>query len=754
MGQVSLIEAFKNAIALEQKADSSLTEEYLKLYSPKKLSQLGLAVVNLVVSNLKTGLGGKTLIELQQDPATSSSPDEDIQPGTIRVGDIVKVSRMKASNVSNDTTTDSEAPIEAVVTRINTKTITVSVEEDTNDERILALYNNTGNDSTRMWIVKLTNSVTYKRMVSTMNKLEELIESGKSNQNQIISLLIGDTKYNKISSGTKIKDSEFFDPNLNESQKKAINFAVNESPITIIHGPPGTGKTYTLIELIKQLSFNKKEKVLVCGPSNISVDTILERLSSVFTNEDTTSGESTKSKRKSKKSTSNSGCSPEKLIRIGHPARLLPGNLAHSLDVLSKTNYAGASASTSDSKQILADIQKEISDAVYKVKKCKRYSERRALWTELKTLRKELRIREKKITEELLQGAQVILSTLHGAGSYELTSLYKNEALQFGPENPLFDTIIIDEVSQSLEPQCWIPMICHLGFKRLVIAGDNMQLPPTVKSKDESLGRFSLQEVADLELTLFDRLVLDHDGDLYKQLLDTQYRMNTKIMQFPSSELYENKLRAHESVANILLTDLPNVKGSSRTDDDDDIDDIATTCIWYDTQGGDYPEKSTDTDDSVADMTGSKYNELEALLCMQHLGKLLDSGVAPGDIGIISPYNAQVSLLKKSLHRERPEMAIADQVSGGKVEISTVDGFQGREKEAIIVSLVRSNDNREVGFLKDKRRLNVAITRPKRHLCVVGDLELMQVSGVKFLKNWAEFAEENFEIRYPQLGDY
>lgn len=748
--QNELVESFKNAINLELQSDLLLTNSYLTSYSPKKLHQLGLAIINLVVTNIKNGLGGKTIIELEIDPALKSN-DTEIQLGSLRVGDIIKLDKMSNANTSETIQTKKalensskkkkgtddedkvqDESLDAVLIRINSKTVTISIEEDHSEEKVLSLYNNTFNDNIRMWIVKLSNSITYKRMTTAMNKLSELSSSNKS---EIIQYLLGESQYTKKSSERSLKEKQFFNPNLNTSQKEAINFAINESAITIIHGPPGTGKTYTLIELIKQLTFNNDEKVLVCGPSNISVDTILERLSPIF-NEEEADTDKKKSRRAAKKSTSG-GKNPEKLIRIGHPARLLGSNLQHSLDILSKTNYDTGS---NDNKEILKDIEKDISDTLGKVKKCRNYAERRALWSDLKTYKKELRVRERKIVQDLLVGAKVVLSTLHGAGSYELTSLYKEPTLNFDHDHPLFDTIIIDEVSQSLEPQCWIPLVNHLGCKRLVIAGDNMQLPPTVKSKDDLdalMRKLNIKDgVADLELTLFDRLIRDHNGSQFKKLLDTQYRMNEDIMRFPSNELYDGNLKAHDSVRSLTLEDLPSVKPT---------DDTSIPCVWYDTQGGDFPEKASDDDSRVmAESTGSKYNDMEVLVVVQHLQNLLQAGIAPADIGVISPYNAQASLLKKTLQLR--------QLDG--IEVSTVDGFQGREKEAIIISLVRSNPNREIGFLADRRRLNVAMTRPKKHLCIIGDLELMATSGKKYLKNWSHYAENEYEIRYPDLGDY
>ncbi|ODV77489.1 DNA helicase [Suhomyces tanzawaensis NRRL Y-17324] len=727
---IGFIEKLKNAVNLEQKSDVLLTNSYLESFSSKKLAQFGLAVVNLVVDNVKTGLGGKTLLELVVDPALKNN--DDIQLGSLRVGDIVKLDKMssaeslkskKAQENSSKGASPEDESLDAVVIKTSSQSITISIEEDSTEDKVMNLYNNTSNDGVRMWIVKLSNSITYKRMISTLNKLAEL---DNNHNNDIVKLLLGQTKYVPRGSNANVKS--FFDSNLNESQKNAINFAIHDSPITIIHGPPGTGKTYTLIELIKQLTFNHGERVLVCGPSNISVDTILERLSPIF------------------------------LIRIGHPARLLANNLQHSLDILSKTSFG---ADPSDNKSILRDIEKDIGETLGKIKKCKRYSERRVLWGELKQFKKELRIREKKIVQDILVNSRVVLSTLHGAGSYELTSLYKEDSLNFNHENPLFDTIIIDEVSQSLEPQCWIPLVNHIGFKRLVIAGDNKQLPPTIKSKEEVerlLGNLSLDNIskqkepeantANLELTLFDRLVRDHEGDKFKKLLDTQYRMNEAIMKFPSLELYEGKLKAHESVRNIKLTDLPNI---------DENDDTLATCVWYDTQGGDFPERTSGEDDDKNAgarsgglvEAGSKYNEMEALLVVKHLKKLLGYGVAPEHIGVISPYSAQVNIVKKALQHEASAYS--------RIEVSTVDGFQGREKEIIIISLVRSNDAFEVGFLRDERRLNVAMTRPKRQLCVVGNIEVIGQSGFGFLEKWAAYVEDGdngYEVYYPDLGDY
>lgn len=745
--QNELADSFKRAIEREQIADTGRTDQYLSSYSPKKLQSFGLAVINLNVTNVREGLGGKTIIELCNDKALQVDGSE-IQSGSISVGDIVKLDKMKNANNAElvqkrkamvnsstfDKTNSSEnlinESLEAVVIKVSSQSICLAINDGEKEDKIMNLYNNTSNDSVRMWIVKLSNSVTYKRMNTTMNKLKEL-DLGR--KNKVIEILLGESTYDPPSE-SRTERVTFFDSKLNDSQKNAISFAIHDSPLTIIHGPPGTGKTYTLIELIKQLVFHNGERVLVCGPSNISVDLILERLSPNF------SSGTEESKKKKTRKVKHSTMDTQKLIRIGHPARLLSKNLKHSLEVLSKGNF---DSRASDNKMLLKDIENDIASTLAKIKKCKNYGERRLLWSDIKQYRKELRSRERKIVQDLLVGSKVILSTLHGAGSQELMSLYKDSLLNLSLQNPFFDTIIIDEVSQALEPQCWIPLVNHLGFKRLVIAGDNMQLPPTIMYDalhlEQKLSKLELnknnEKIADLLETLFDRLIKDLNGKKFKKLLDVQYRLNELIMDFASQSLYEGKLRADLSVKDITLLDFPDVKAT---------DDTEPTCIWYDTEGGDFPERSENDFDVALGGTASKYNDMEALLAIRHTKSLILASLQEDCIGIISPYNAQVSLIKKKLHEAGLD----------KIEVSSIDGFQGREKEVIIISLVRSNEKREVGFLRDKRRLNVAMTRPKRQLCIVGDLELMHLSNVAYLKSWASYAEERYEIRYPDLENY
>lgn len=281
-------------------------------------------------------------------------------------------------------------------------------------------------------------------------------------------------------------------------------------------------------------------RVLVCGPSNISVDNIVERLA------------------------------PHKIpiLRLGHPARLLPSVLNHSLDVLTRTSEAGA---------IVKDIRNEMDAKQASIRKTRTGRERKAIYTELKELRKEYRERERRCVSTLVKGSKVVLATLHGSGGFQL-------------RDEDFDVVIIDEASQALEAQCWVPL---LFAKKAVCAGDHLQLPPTIKSlnsttKKPAGDKKDKKGAVNLETTLFDRLLALH-GPSIKRMLTTQYRMHEKIMRFPSDTLYDSKLIAADAVKDRLLSGLPY--------DVESTDDTTEPLIFIDTQGGDFPERNEDEDD-------------------------------------------------------------------------------------------------------------------------------------------------------------
>ncbi|KAF7870139.1 uncharacterized protein EAF02_009329 [Botrytis sinoallii] len=621
---------------LDQELQSELSETSTLITgtSPTSLQRAGLAITNLVLISQRTGLGGKTVVELGPDPATSSSGsgakgkggsggsgEGELQEHGIRVGDIVAVSEQPSGSAKKREVKElEEKGSRGVVTKVGRSAVWVALDENGKGEE------NVGGMK-RCWVVKLANDVTYKRMNGTMGKLGKMQEAEYSN---FVRVLFGLSSPSPVLENLEDTGIEWLDPSLNDSQKHAIKFALASREMALIHGPPGvsilvffsgirrviskTGKTHTLIELILQM-LKQNLRVLVCGPSNISVDNIVERLA------------------------------PHKvpIVRLGHPARLLPSVVNHSLDVLTQTSEAGCD--------------------------CARVG-----------------------------GSKVVLATLHGAGGFQL-------------RDEKFDVVIIDEASQALEAQCWVSL---LSASKVVLAGDHLQLPPTIKSlnsktktKSQDTETEGIIKGMTLETTLFDRLLKLH-GTGIKVMLTTQYRMHEKIMRFPSDELYESKLVAAEAVKARLLTELPY--------DVEETEDTIEPLIFFDTQGGDFPEKSEE--ESVDKKAGkgmlgeSKSNEMEAVLVRRHVQNLVDAGLKPEDIAVVTPYNAQLALMSRSMKEAFPG-----------IELGSVDGFQGREKEAIIVSLVRSNSEREVGFLGERRRLNVAMTRPRRSLTIIGDSE-------------------------------
>ncbi|KAK4557002.1 hypothetical protein LTR86_005983 [Recurvomyces mirabilis] len=686
----------------ELQAELEETQLLTSTHAPTVLQRAGLALLNLTVSSQRTGFGGKTLLELSLDSAVGSG---ELPEHGLRTGDIVAIAEQpRGAERKKDREAMEKRGVEGVVTKVQKEAVTIALDKDDAEAP-------SGGD--KLWLVKLANDVTHKRLSQTMTRLQKMQPAEHSVLTQV---LFGHSSPTPIAKDDLNAKITWHDPSLNESQQGAIRFALASREVALIHGPPGTGKTHTLIELILQ-SLDRGQRLLVCGPSNISVDNIVERLSSHKVS----------------------------MVRLGHPARLLPGVLNHSLDVLTKT---------SDAATIVLDIRSEMDAKQSSIRKIRNGRERRAIYGELKDLRKEYRQRESRVVSDLLRGSKVVLSTLHGAGGFHL----KDEK---------FDVVIVDEASQALEAQCWIPVLA-CGALKLVLAGDHLQLPPTIKSLNskqakagKKAAKANVDEVATnvasisiddneksrdgkkgkeehitLETTLFDRLLVLH-GDGIKRMLTTQYRMHESIMSYPSKALYESKLIAAESVKARLLKDLPYPV--------EDTDDTREPLVFWDTQGGDFAEKTEDDDSGAKGKSSllaeSRVNEHEAAIVRLHVGRLIEAGVKAEDIAIVTPYNGQLALLSQSLKDRFPGL-----------ELGSIDGFQGREKEAVIVSLVRSNPEHEVGFLGEKRRLNVAMTRSKRHLCVVGDSETVG-RGSKFLKGWMEYLEENADLRYPDPSE-
>lgn len=364
-----------------------------------------------------------------------------------------------------------------------------------------------------------------------------------------------------------------------------------------------------------------------------------------------------------------------KITRVGHPAKLLPQVQYHCLDAKIQREHG---------TEIVADIRGEMEHILEDINSSKKGATKYSLRKEYKVLRKEIRTRETKIVNEIIKNSDVILTTNIGAA----TRILKQAE---------FDLVIIDEAAQAIEVSCWIPM---LKGTRCVLAGDHKQLPPTIKSeKAKNMG---------LEKTLFDRMIELYANKAVK-MLDTQYRMHHLISDWSSKHMYDSKLVSHESVANREIKHLSHAAEAQ--------DMTNATLLLLDTSGCDMEE---DAKDDISNP--SKSNCGEANIVYAHFKALIEIGLDEKEIAIISPYNEQVKLMKEMLLPSYPN-----------VEIRSVDGYQGREKEVVILSLVRSNPTRQVGFLSDDRRMNVAVTRAKRHCAIVCDVDT--VSSHRFIKN-------------------
>ena len=283
----------------------------------------------------------------------------------------------------------------------------------------------------------------------------------------------------------------------------------------------------------------------------------------------------------------------------------------------------------------------------------------------------------------ILESAMVICATLHGL-----------DAGMLGPRT--FELLAIDEACQATEPATWIPII---RCQKVILAGDHCQLPPTVMSpKAEKQG---------LNISLLEKLMNKYEATISRRLT-IQYRMHTDIMTFSSREFYDSSLVADNTVSSRLLTDLEGIIKDDLTD---------TAVQFIDTSGADFGEELEVGGTSIR-------NQKEADLACQKVEKLIEYGVQPPQITILSPYTAQVRLLCESIRHEQ-------------VEIASIDGFQGRENDVVIISLVRSNSRKEVGFLADVRRMNVALTRAQRKLIVIG--ESATITGYPFYERLLEY---------------
>ncbi|KAA1098842.1 hypothetical protein PGT21_015703 [Puccinia graminis f. sp. tritici] len=807
--------------ASEKEEFDLLTSEKVKRGQTKLLERMGISIGALGVRSTNIGLGGKTIVELERPAQYHTEPK--LPYHTLRSGVPVgiidnEVGSTKSSRKSSASSSgDKLKVVEGVVSRVTETSIAMTVSSLKDDADQLEL-------PARCRLIKLADTATFDRLEQTMEQIWEACKNldpgGPSSEKHVKLPAKDSTPVNKdanlpVDSSVSLTETTAksqpmktshrkssvvltdlmrsllgIDPiktmseeeinqidlppdvrDLNSSQQYAVKHALSPCPVTLVFGPPGTGKTHTLVSIIAAL-YARGDRIIIAAASNLAIDNIAERLLDLKL----------------------------PITRLGHPARVLDSLSSSTLEY---------QLNTSDESEIIRDLKKEINQNLAKLsaqgKERVRGKARGLVYKDVQELRKDYRQRERGHTRNIIKSARIVCATAHGAGSRQL-------------DNEKFDVVIIDESTQAFEAACWIPIV--KAKSKLILAGDPLQLPPTVKSmkphhppkaqnkkttehksskkkvknkpaepdvttqdngeadvktednaiaevktenNDESDVKIPIkaepeadssseddqsdcaklgQEVKKislktpsrrplmkrprtLETTMFYRL-LKYQPEI-SCLLNVQYRMHEMIMKFPSDELYESKLTAADSVATHLLKDLPNVTR-------EETDGIADPVLLIDTAGSFMFDRAADEGGE-----GSLLNENEAELVVQRVNALIESGVLPTQIMVISPYAAQVSLLNSLLKTQYPALAIG-----------SIDSCQGRENEVVIISLCRSNAEGVVGFLSERRRLNVAMTRAKRHLTVIGDSDTLSKGG-DFLKNWMNWLEDHAEVRVAAM---
>jgi superfamily I DNA and/or RNA helicase len=604
-GQEDHFQRLARLLELEAEAAAQETMEAIERLAPQEAERTGNALIELAIDEQHSGLGGRFIVNLVKRNRSSSLPWS-----RLGVGAPVLLSCQAGADAPS---------YRGVVCERSTRSVRVALNEMPSDEGIDSIWR----------LDHSSDEVARQRQLAA---LERARSARGERLSELRRILLGEEPpaFRKPVAGETLAP---LDTSLDDSQREAVRFALSAQDLALIHGPPGTGKTTAIVEVIRQ-AVRRGEKVLVCAPSNLAVDNVLERLLA---------------------------CG-ERAVRLGHPARVLPALREHSLDLtverhesvrmarrlvrdaLGLRRQAGRSSRSERDPAVIRSLRREASELIVDARRL-----------------------EAQAVESILDSADVLCSTLTSVDS-DIIGVRQ------------FDLAVVDEACQSTEPECWLPV---LRSQRLVLVGDHCQLPPTVVSQEASR--------EGLGLSLFERLMKQHGAEISRRLT-VQYRMNEAIMDFSSLEFYDADLEAHPSVRHHLLSDLSGVTRNGLTQ---------APVTYIDTAGAGY-------DEEVEPDGESRFNAEEAALTLRKVRELLDSGVLAEDIAVITPYAAQVRLL-------RQESAVLD------LEIDSVDGFQGREKEAVIISLVRSNAQNDIGFLADIRRTNVALTRARRKLLVIGD---------------------------------
>ncbi len=615
-------------LKIERDEDFAQYEKFFSRNNINHRKQNGVTWYPIIITNTGIGFGEYLQIEIER---------------TSNKGEPHQFTGGKMAALFSNTHPD-EAPINGTVKVLGPDKIRLSLTIDELPDWC---------DDGKLGINILFDEASYREMNIALKKV---ITADRSRLAELRDVLyeIKNPEFNK--ENAKLK----FD-RLNDSQNAAVRKIISAKDVAIIHGPPGTGKTTTLVQAIKE-TLKEEKQVLVCSSSNTAVDLLTEKLY-------------------------REGVS---VLRLGNPARISEEVLMNTLD---------AKAAKHPSNKDIKNFKRTAEEYFRMAGKYKRVfgkeerQQRQLLYSEAKKLIREARALEDYIVDEQFANTQVIACTPVVSSGRMM-------------RDRQFSTVFIDEAAQALEPMCWIPIS---RSNRVIFAGDHCQLPPTVKSKEAELGG--------LKETLFEHCMKIKDVSV---MLDTQYRMNEQIMNFSNKIFYSNKLIAHDSVKETLLS----------YDKDEVL--LNTAVEFIDTAGCGYNEKLNTESLSIS-------NPEEAQVLLAHLKRLLANYYLNDrkdiiSLGVIAPYKEQMQLLSILIEGDEEIKKYP-----ARIAVKTIDGFQGQERDVMYISLVRSSDSKDIGFLSDIRRMNVALTRAKKKLVVIGDSATL--SNHPFYMDFLDYVE-------------
>lgn len=628
MNRKRYVNKFRKLIKLERKEEMKRHINEIKRLSPYQRQKKKRALLNLRAKKKGTGLGGRFIVQFLNNKKNVKLAETDI-----KVGDLVLISRKNPLKKGNPTGTVIETSNYSINVVFDNPLPTYMLQKKLR----MDLY---------------VNDITFQRMEDSLNTIENKNEFNKD----LLDKVIGIKKPIKVSK--KIYKKTHGD---------AADKALKCDDILLLHGPPGTGKTTTLVKIISQ-SLKEGDKILATADSNTAVDNMVFKLVRNSAN----------------------------VIRIGHPFKVDKLLREHTLDYILEDhpNYKKIAKMRDEAYEIISKMKKYTyptqryrrgmsNEKIIKLAEEKKGS-RGIHYKKIKSMAKYLEGKKKadslfekatklenNLVEKILKNADVVCSTNTGAGS-EILKKYN------------FDLLIMDESTQAMETSALIPLI---KVNKVIFAGDHKQLPPTILSQKALKKGF--------DVSIFERL-MNEIGETNSYMLDLQFRMNKKIADFSSKTFYDGKLKTEERIRNRQLRIRKHISKRNYY-----ALNPRKPIVFVDTYSKGESENRKNNRGSYLNIEETKY-------IFGFISELLKLGIKEKQIAIISPYKAQVNYIKDNIHYEN-------------IEIDTIDGFQGRGKDIIIVSFVRSNKNKDIGFLKDYRRLNVALTRARKKLILIGD---------------------------------